>query len=204
MRLTNLTLSGSPERTALTDSHRRNLQLTSIAVSLFTGRDYAEWELSLYVLPLVRILTRMTRHIENPDVAKLCDGICEGIAMNAAAFHGDVRKLLQTDFQEQMQAYFTIITEALAEHPDILTDITSMTIPKSRYPALFSMFEQAHGSNTPCRLLIFGYFSEVLESDRIRESEKVIIVMDLAKSLMTEKDGPDAAAHSSADPRQIT
>lgn len=198
MRLTNLTFPGS------TDSHRRSLQLTSIAVSLFTDRDYAEWELSLYVLPLVRILTRMTRHIENPDVASLCDGICEGIAMNVAAFQGDVRKLLQTDFQEQVQAYFAIITESLAGYPDILTDITSMVIPKSRHPALFSIFEQAHGANTPCRLLIFGYFSEVLESDQIRESEKVIIVMDLAKSLMTEKEDLDAPTHSSVDPRQIT
>lgn len=193
MRLTNLTLPVSSGRSELTDTFRRNLQLTRIAVSLFTGRNYAEWELSLYILPLVRILTRMARHTEHPVVAKLCDGICEGIASNVSAFQG-----------EQMRAYVTLITESLDEYPDILTDITSMAIPKSRYPALFSMFEQAHGSNTPCRLLIFGYFSEVLESDRIRESEKVIIVMDLAKSLMTEKEDLDVPAHSSADPRQIT
>lgn len=181
--MTQQQIAANSTRGELTDDKRRNLQLTSIAVSLLKGREYAPWELNTYVLPLVRMLTRLTRHTHVDLVRSVTDDICEVLSMNLHAFGGDLRKLLSEDFSEQVGALQTVILERLKAIPEILDDITDVAIPKSRYPALFNLFKETHKIEIPAMLLIFGYFSEVLESDRIREGEKVIVVMDLAKGI---------------------
>lgn len=170
------------------EAHDYNTSLMGYVVYL-VHLDVSRSTYNLWVMPLIRMLTRLTFWTDSQLVRECTARQFEPVGMILHAFGGDLQKVFDSGETEFVGVFIDGLTIELTTKglENVAYDITRPFLPTSQLNKTFELFTKVNPVTSAGQMFAFGYISDVLVSNNLSAEAKTHFLTELAKPLLYPK-----------------